>query len=203
MIDEAQLIRRMLAGDERAFDAFFDAHFARVYRFALPRLGGDVEAAREVVHSTLAKAMRQLAGYRGQAALFTWICQICRHEIVDYIRANRRHTDNVVRIDDRPGLRAAIEAVEAPQEYDLLETYSRNELLDAVHSILDRLPHRYGDALAWKYMEGHSVEEVGRRLGVGHAAAQSLLARARAAFREAVEQVLGTAVRDIVDGLDR
>src|SRR5690348_12923631 len=58
--DERVLFRCMLAGDERAFDAFFEAHFPRLYRFALPRLGGDVEAAQEVVQASLGKAMRKL-----------------------------------------------------------------------------------------------------------------------------------------------
>ena len=57
MTDEQQLIQRMLAGDEQAFEAFFNAYFARVYRFALPRLNGDTDATREVVQAALAKAI--------------------------------------------------------------------------------------------------------------------------------------------------
>src|SRR5262245_64109526 len=103
----------MLAGEERAFQAFFESHFPRLYRFALPRVGRDEEAARDVVQATLTKAMRKLADYRGEAALFTWLCQICRREIVDRVRAERRHS-RVVLIDDQPDLRAAIESLEAP-----------------------------------------------------------------------------------------
>ncbi len=36
LTNEAELIRRMLAGEERAFQAFFESHFPRLYRFALP-----------------------------------------------------------------------------------------------------------------------------------------------------------------------
>jgi RNA polymerase sigma-70 factor (ECF subfamily) len=199
--DEKQLIQRMLAGDERAFDAFFEAHFARVYRFALPRLNGDVEATREVVQATLAKAMRKMASFRGDASLFTWICQICRREVVDHIRANRRHTRHVVLIDDQPELRLAIEAIEAPEEYDLVKSYGRAEAGRLVQSVLDRLPSNYGDALEWKYMEGRTVEEIGERLGIGTTAAQSLLARARIAFRGALEQVFGADTADIATSL--
>jgi RNA polymerase sigma-70 factor (ECF subfamily) len=200
--DEAELVRRMLAGEERAFDAFFEGHFPRLYRFVLPRLNGDTEAAREVVQAALTKAMRKLADYRGEAALFTWLCQICRREIVDRLRAEKRHTDRVVLIDDRPELRAAIEAIEAPEEYDLMKSYGRAEVGGLVRSVLDRLPPRYGDALEWKYVEGHSVEEIGMRLGIGHTAAQTLLARARVAFREALEQVFGAAAADIATTLE-
>ena len=201
MADERQLIQRMLAGDERAFDAFFEAYFARVYRFALPRLNGDVEATREVVQAALTKAMRKMGGFRGDASLFTWICQICRREVVDHIRANRRHTRHVVLIDDQPELRMAIEAIEAPEEYDLVKSYGRAETGRLVQSVLDRLPSNYGDALEWKYMEGRSVEEIGERLGIGTTAAQSLLARARTAFREALEQVFGADAADIATSL--
>ena len=202
LADESELIRRMLAGEQRAFDAFFDGHFGRLFRFALPRLGGDVEATREVVQATLGKAMRKLAHYRGEAALFTWLCQICRREVVDHLRAHRRHADRIVLIDDQPDLRAAIESIEAPEEYDLVKTHGRAEVGRLVQTVLDRLPSRYGDALEWKYVEGHSVEEIGQRLGIGHAAAQSLLARARTAFRDALERVFGAAAADIAASLE-
>lgn len=200
MSADQDLIRRLLAGDERAFDAFFDAYFARVYRFALPRLNGDVEAAREVVQNTLAKAMRSLRSFRGEASLFTWICQICRREAVDHIRATRRQA-HVVLIDDVPELRRAIEAIEAPEDYDLVRSYGRAETSRLVQAVLDRLPAHYGDALEWRYMQGHSVEEIGQKLGIGTTAAQSLLARARISFREALEKVFGADAADIATSL--
>ncbi len=200
LADDQQLIRRMLAGDERAFDAFFNAYFARVYRFALPRLNGDVEAAQEVVQSTLTKAMRKMSDFRGESGLFTWICQICRHEVVDHIRARRR-SRHVVLIDDQPELRMAIESVEAPEEYDLVKSYGRSEVARLVRAVLDCLPANYGDALEWKYIEGHSVEVIGQRLGIGTVAAQSLLARARIAFREALEKVFGADAAGIATSL--
>jgi RNA polymerase sigma-70 factor (ECF subfamily) len=201
LADERQLIGRMLAGDERAFDAFFEAYFARLYRFALPRLNGDVEATREVVQATLAKAMRRMTDFRGDSSLFTWICQICRHEAVDHIRAQRRHSRHVVLIDDQPELRMAIDAIEAPEEFDLVRSYGRTEVGRLVQSVLDRLPSNYGNALEWKYMEDRSVEEIGERLGIGTTAAQSLLARARIAFRDALEQVFGADAADIATSL--
>jgi RNA polymerase sigma-70 factor, ECF subfamily len=202
LTNEAELIRRMLAGDERAFQAFFESHFPRLYRFALPRVGRNEEAAKDVVQATLTKAMRKLADYRGEAALFTWLCQICRREIIDRARAEARHAKRVVLIDDEPELRLAMESLEAPDDYDLARNYGRDEFGRLIHSVLDRLPARYGDALEWKYVEGRSVEEIGQRLGIGHTAAQSLLARARISFREALEKVFGAAAEDIAGTLE-
>jgi RNA polymerase sigma-70 factor (ECF subfamily) len=195
------LIAAMLAGDEAAFRAFFETYFPRVYRFALPRLGNDVEACKEVVQSTLVKAMRALATFRGEAALFSWLCQICRRQIADYLRAHKRHHQNVVLIDDTPGLREALDSIAAPASDEPSHGYGNAETRRLVQSVLDRLPSRYGDVLEWKYIEGRSVEEIGALLGVGHAAAQSLLARARVAFREALETVFGSTASDVLAGM--
>ena len=197
---DPQLIRRMLAGEERAFEEFFNAYFPRVYRFALPRLNGDTDATREVVQVALGKAIRKLGGFRGESGLFTWICQICRNEIVDRIRAERRMR-HVVLIDDQPELRAAVESIEAPEEFDLVRSYGRAEAARLVRVVLDRLPASYGDALEWKYIEGETVEAIGDRLGIGTTAAQSLLARARRAFREGLESVFGADAADVAAGL--
>lgn len=195
------LVKAMLAGDERAFRTFFDAYFPRVYRFALPRVGGDIEAAKEVVQAALTKGVRKLDKYRGEAALFSWLCQICRNEIVDYLRAHKRHANHLVLVDDSPELRAAFESIAAPRQHEPPQRYSDAETRQLVRSVLDGLPNRYGDILEWKYIDGRSVEEIGARLGIGHAAAQSILARARERFREALETVFGSTAQDVLAGM--
>ncbi len=202
MRNDQELVRGMLAGEERAFGEFFEIYFGRVYRFALPRLGQDPDRTKDIVQATLIKAMRKLDSYRGEAALFTWLCQICRREIADHVRTDRRHSAKVVPIEDSEEVRAALESIEAPAVDDPLARYSAAELRRLVHSILDRLPNRYGEALEWKYLEGDSVAEIGRRLGIGQTAAQSVLARARVAFREGLESVFGASASEILANLE-
>lgn len=199
--DSTELVRRMLAGDERAFAAFFDAYFPRVYRFALPRVNGDAEAAADVVQGTLVKAMRSLSGFRGDSSLFTWVCQICRHEIVDYLRREARQSNHVVLLEDSPELRAVVDNIAAPAVDEPARRHSAEETRRLIRTVLDRLPTNYGDALEMKYVEGASVQEIGRRLGIGHTAAQSLLARARVSFRDALETVFGAASADVLASL--
>jgi RNA polymerase sigma-70 factor (ECF subfamily) len=195
------LVAAVVRGDQRAFNEFFNTYFSRVYRFALPRLHRDHDAAKEVVQATLIKGLRALPGFRFDAALFTWLCQICRRQIADYVKVNNRFRNNIVLIEDNPEVRDALEDVEGAAKSDPQHAYSAEERRQLVRSILDRLPARYGDVLEWKYIDGHSVEEISERLGVGHGAAQSLLARARTAFRQAVETVFGSTADDILAGM--
>ncbi|MGB5102898.1 MAG: RNA polymerase sigma factor [Steroidobacteraceae bacterium] len=200
--DDKVLVQRMLEGEERAFVAFFETYFPRVYRFALPRLDRNEDTAKDVVQATLIKAMRKLGDFRGEAALFTWLCQICRREIADHVRSQRRRSEKVVLIEDSAEVRAALESIEAPAGDDPLRRADGAELKRLVHAVLDRLPNRYGDALEWKYVEGRSVEEIGDLLGIGHTAAQSLLARARVAFRDGLEAVFGQSAADVLASLE-
>jgi len=78
---DRELVKRMLAGEERAFEEFFSGHFSRLYRFARARLGQDVDAAEEVVQAALCKAVSALKSWRGEAALFTWLCTLCRRQM--------------------------------------------------------------------------------------------------------------------------
>jgi RNA polymerase sigma-70 factor (ECF subfamily) len=180
---DLDLARRLRTGDESAFEAFFAEFFPRVYRFARVRLGGDDDAAEEVAQTTLIKALAKLSTYRGEAALFTWLCAFCRHEIAGWFERSGKDS-RLVRADDSVETRVLLEAIAALSQDDPEQEYERRELSRLVHATLDHLPQHYGDALVWKYLEGINVEEIARRLGVGYKAAESLLTRARQAFRE-------------------
>lgn len=177
------LARRLRAGAESAFDEFFAAYSTRLYRFARARLGGDDEAAEDVVQTTLIRALNKIHTYRGEAALFTWLCTFCRREIAAWVERAGRHV-HVSLADDRPEARAVLDAIAALSSDDPEQELRRREVSRLVQNTLNDLPGRYGEALAWKYIEGLSVEEISRRLGLGYKGAESLLTRARQAFRE-------------------
>lgn len=181
--DDRQLARRMLAGDERAFDAFFEAHFPGLYRFALARLEGNDDAAEEIAQAVLCRAIRKIGTYRGEAALFTWLCTFCRFEIAAFYRSRGRLAAQTDLVEDDPRVRAALDSlaagVDGPDD-----ALARREIGRLVQVILDRLPARYGNALEWKYLEGLSVNEIAVRLELSPKAAESLLTRAREAFRD-------------------
>ena len=180
---DLDLARRLRTGDDSAFEEFFAEYFPRIYRFARVRLGGDEEAAEEVAQTTLIKALAKVSTYRGEAALFTWLCAFSRHEISAWFERTGR-APRVSLADDSAETRAVLDAIAALSRDDPEQEYLRRELSRLVHATLDHLPQHYGDVLVWKYLDGINVEEIAGRLGVGYKAAESLLTRARQAFRE-------------------
>jgi RNA polymerase sigma-70 factor (ECF subfamily) len=184
------IVRRMLAGDEEAFEQFFETYFPGLYRFAVRRLDRDANAAEEVVQATLCKAVTKLATYRGEAPLFMWLCTFCRHEISAWhSRQQRSAQHEIPLIEDTPEIRAALESIGAEDGAAPDDRLRRQELARLVRVTLDSLPPRYGDALEWKYIQELSVSDIAARLRVGPKAAESLLTRARQAFRDAFATV--------------
>ena len=199
-LDDKSLVKQLLAGNQPAFDRFFDENFARLYRFAVARLSQDHEAARDVTQITLTKAVRKLHTYRGDSALFTWLCAICRNEMSDWLARQGRHAAHIVLTEDFPEVRAAVESFQAPVEDSPERQYRRTEALRLIQVALDQLPARYGDVLEWKYVEGWSVKEIAARLEIGTEATQSLLARAKRAFAD-VYSAMVNALDEDHDGL--
>jgi RNA polymerase sigma-70 factor (ECF subfamily) len=195
---DLELARRLVAGDERGFARFFDEYYPRIYRFALSRLARDSDAADELAQRTLCRAARKLHLYRAEASLFTWLCQICRREIHDYLEVRQRDERRLVSIDDDPTVRAALESLPADLHSSPEDQASRADSLRLVQVVLDYLPVNYGNALEWKYVEGLGVREIASRLELTPLAAESLLARARRAFRDAWSTVTGADLPDVL-----
>ena len=178
---ERTLVRRMLAGEEAAFQVFSDAYIPAVYRFAQRSLG-DRELTREIVQTTVCKAIAKLGTFRGEAGLVTWLCACCRNEIL----MHRRRAQSGIRATTvEPVLLETVPdaAREANAETVLLD----EERAERVHLTLDSLPERYARVLEWKYVDQLPVEAIAARLGLGLKAAESLLTRARQSFRNTFE----------------
>jgi len=176
------LVARMRAGEQRAFDEFFNASAPRLVAFIARRSALDPASLEDVVQCALIKAVRNLASYRGEAALFTWLTEICRHELADVHRKAARRPAHFSLDESEAG--ALLDAqLRAPEHLDPLSELHVAARRTAVMKVLLSLPENYALALEAKYGDGRSVEEIARQLGVTAIAAQSVLARARDAFR--------------------
>lgn len=195
MEEDRLLVQRLLAGDQAALRQFFDEYFDRLYRFAWARLRGDATLAEDAAQNTLARALRGLAGFRGESGLFSWLATICRNEIADLVEKSARVAAHTVSLDADGAGRDAAHAVASPDLAD--KALAGAERMRVIRQVLDELPGRYGEMLELKYIEEWDVERIARRVGLSFEAAQSQLQRARLAFRSALE-VRGLAARDLL-----
>jgi RNA polymerase sigma factor (sigma-70 family) len=101
-----------------------------------------------------------------------------------HFRRKGRLPGTVALDEGTAGAELADEREERPEE-----ALSRKEEAHLVHAALDLLPPHYARALEWKYLDRLPVQEIAGRLRLGVKAAESLLTRARRAFREGYERM--------------
>ncbi|MCH8136177.1 MAG: hypothetical protein IIB77_09400, partial [Proteobacteria bacterium] len=105
---DRSLASRVAAGDQDAFDAFFREYFPRLFRFILSRIDNDADLAEEIVQRTMCIVVRKMGSYRGEALLFTWLCQICRNEASAVFRQRKLEVKADIPIEDHPAVQAAL-----------------------------------------------------------------------------------------------
>jgi len=181
---DKKLAKRLLEGDRKSFDAFFNSYFPRLYRFALVRVDYDHDLADETAQVVLCQAISKMSTYRGEASLFAWLCTFCRYEISKQLKARGRAQGDTPLCEDDPSVRAALESLLSVSANDPDAAVYQGEISRLVKVALDQLPALYADSLESKYVHGLSVQEIGDRIGKSMKATESILTRARSAFRE-------------------
>jgi RNA polymerase sigma-70 factor (ECF subfamily) len=175
-MEEGEL-RALKEGDLAAVRAFHAACFRPLYTFCYYRLGRDHHATEEVVQETLVLGLKRIADYEPRKSdIHTWLAWLARNGI-RHANAERRRF-----VVLEPG---HVEAAEPPDEEPPLET------AELVGVALERLPEHYRTVLEKKYVRGESVRSIAESTATSEQAVQSLLARARDAFRRAFEGVAG------------
>jgi RNA polymerase sigma-70 factor (ECF subfamily) len=170
----------MLEGDEEAFRVFFNTYYPRLAAFVTRRFSLDAASVDDIVQAALIKAMRRLYTYRGDASLFTWLCTICWREFLTIRRKEQKHL-GCESLESLP--ESNLIELRAPEHCEPDCVSDAESVRSAITKTLGELPDHYARALELKYVEGRAVDELAATMGITVIGAQSLLGRARAAFR--------------------
>ncbi len=172
--NDAVLARQIAGGDTDAWDRFFARYAPWVYRFAYRHLAGNAADAEDVCSEIMLTAAAGIAGFDARRGdLDGWMCGIARHGLSRWCR--RRHVE-------LPLLPALTESTSAPETISCCFPDSI-AVRDLVNRALASLPERQATALVGKYIEGCTTDELARRMQSSAKAVESLLVRARTAFR--------------------
>jgi RNA polymerase sigma-70 factor (ECF subfamily) len=162
-----------LVADPLLFRTWYDEALPRVYRYLLTRCG-DQALAEEVTQEAFVEAIQSRRKFRGRSDPVTWVIAIGRNRLVDHIRHDRRSASRHLRlIDSRRDL-----------ESSAWRTSDEREAIDQALATL--LPDQRL-ALTLRYLDQLPVREIASLLHRSESATESVLSRAREAFRLAYE----------------
>jgi RNA polymerase sigma-70 factor (ECF subfamily) len=166
---EQGLRRAVLAGDEDAWRSWYEQEYAGLYAYALWRAGGQCDLADEAVQEAWLTAVRRVRSFDPTQGSFAgWLRGIAANVLRNQLRARLHRRSQ--------SLNGHLPAPDAER--------ARREQAERVAQALGRLPDHYEAVLRAKYLDGQSVADIAAASGDTPKAVESLLTRARQAFRE-------------------
>ena len=131
-----------------------------------------------------------MPGYRGEAALATWLSAITLNEARARLRRRRGRLE-VASLDNH-----ALRLVRTSPEPDPEAEAARNESRRLIERAVDTLPTDFRLVFILRDVQGCSVAETSECLGIKAATVRSRLHRARAMLRQTLDKTLGEALKD-------
>jgi RNA polymerase sigma-70 factor, ECF subfamily len=199
---EADLLARLRAGDERAFETLVEGYHGRM--MAIARTYVKTRAvAEEVVQETWLAVLQGLRGFEGRSTLKTWILRILvntammrggrearsvpfssfvpRHEVHSAVEPERFRA---------PGEAFAGDWDRYPGDWRALPEGQllARESLEVVRRAIEELPAPQQRVIAMRDVAGYSAEEACDALSISAGNQRVLLHRARSHVRAALER---------------
>jgi RNA polymerase sigma-70 factor (ECF subfamily) len=184
VVPDADIVRRVRAGDTALFEVLMRRHNQRVYRVARAVLKDEAEV-EDVMQQAYINAFTHLAQFEERAQFSTWLTRIVLHEAFSRRRKAQRTESHV---DGDTG--DFMDRLASPNADPERQAYAR-ELTRVLETAVDTLPETYRMVFLLRDVEGLSTNETGEGLGLGPEAVKTRLHRARAMVRRAVSAQIG------------
>jgi len=185
---DQELVRRVQAGDKKAFDLLIMKYQQRIIHVITGFVHDPVEAM-DVAQEAFIKAYRALPGFRGDSAFYTWLYRIAINTSKNYLTAASRRPP----VTDVDAMDATI-YYDAPElkEFETPESsLMSEELKQAIHLAIQDLPEDTATAIKLREFEGLSYEEIAQAMDCPIGTVRSRIFRAREAIDKQVKAVMG------------
>lgn len=195
---EAELIARLVARDERAFNELVVAYERRVFALVYRMLGRRDEA-EDLAQEVFVQVFKAIDQFRGDAKLSTWIYRIavnlCKNRNKYLTRRHASDHQDVHDMVERAPLAAAkgVSVGDVGRPDELVEGMQM-ELL--VKRAIAELDPEFREALVLRDVEDLSYEEIAAITGLPDGTVKSRIHRARAQLRALVEKAIGEKLRN-------
>jgi len=158
--DDRELLRAHVDGDPAAFGTLFGRHRDRLWAVAL-RTTGDREDAADALQDAMLKAHRNAPSFRNDSSVGSWLYRIVLNACLDRLRRNRTHAATTLDTD----------------ACHIGDPTPRVDTTIVIERALMRLPVEQRAAVVAVDMQGYSVAETARLLGVAEGTVKSQTSR--------------------------
>ena len=190
MENDAQLIRRILAGDDAAFDTLVRKHQKGVHALAWRKVS-DFHYAEEITQDTFLQAYKKLSTLKNPNQFAGWLYVIANRLCINWLQ---RHKPAMQSLEDTP-MEAIEESSYIHYTAEQREAEGTEHRYAIAEKLLSKLPESERTVMTLHYLGEMTAKEISKFLGVSVNTITNRLWRARKRLREdqelLVQEVLG------------
>jgi len=180
--DDADVVRRILAGEDHLYEVLVDRYKNRLFRF-IARYTNDAEDARDVAQEVFVKVYGALDSYDPRYRFSTWLFRIAGNAAIDHLRRRKMKTVSLEVPDD--GGEGGSKTLDLPDlKPDPFEDLARQRLRKALDAAIERLPDDYRELISLRHYGEMPYEEIAELKGMPLGTVKNKLFRARQALRD-------------------
>jgi RNA polymerase sigma-70 factor, ECF subfamily len=186
-LTDAEIVKRVCAGDGALFEVLMRRHNQRVYRAARAIVKDEAEA-EDVMQQAYLNAFSHLGQFEERSQFSTWLTRITVNEALARRHKLRTAQSLTGQFEDEQGI--LMDTTQSPEPDPERQAFAR-ELHRVLEDAVDSLPETYRAVFMLRDIEGMSTAETAEGLGLGDEAVKTRLHRARAMVRRTVATRLG------------
>jgi RNA polymerase sigma-70 factor (ECF subfamily) len=189
-MDDANILERIKAGDDEAYEALVRKHSGRMLAVARRFLRSEEDSC-DAVQDAFISAFRSVDKFEGSSLLGTWLHRIlvnaCLMKLRTQARSKETPIDDLLPTFDETGHHTG--AMPRWQE-SAVARLTREETRGEVRACIQQLPEPYRTVLILRDIEELDTEETANQLGINAGAVKTRLHRARQALRTLLEPLV-------------
>ena len=169
-VESPDLVVRCQAGDVDAFAELYARHSARIFSLAA-RMAGSPETGEDLLQEVFLQAYRKIGGFKGDAAVGTWLYRLALNHCLDFVRSRQAKMDKATDAIDGEDRSEVAARRESPVE--------RLDLERAIR----QLPEGCREVFVLHDVEGYEHKEIAAMLGIAEGTSKSQVFKARMKLR--------------------
>ena len=179
MQNERELVRKIKAGDPRAFETLVSDYESKIYALAL-RFTGSPQDALDICQEVFLRIFRFVGNFNEDSKLSTWIYRIATNVCKDTLNRRARNQDIPL---DREEDGEVFDLGLADSRYSPEEALLSAEIQDSIVSAILALPELYREIIILRDINGLTYDEIAAALELEVGTVKSRIARARERLR--------------------
>ncbi|TXE09803.1 sigma-70 family RNA polymerase sigma factor [Seonamhaeicola algicola] len=170
---------------------WIDLYSDYLYNYTITRVNDKV-IAQDLVQDTFLAGLKSMKNFKGEASERTWLISILKRKIIDYYRkinSNKGKAEVRMSYNDAETEGDWLEErVADPFDKTAEDDMQNNELGNAIHNCLGKLPSKQADVFKMKTILGYETETICNELNITPSNLWVIIHRARTAMADCLEK---------------